>query len=256
MLSSNILKEKKSPFMIYADFESILVPEDNGKQNPNGSDPSKYQKHFAYSYGSKLACVDNKFSKPFKSCLGEGVFYNFISCMIEESKYCNDVMRKNFNKELVMPKKDFESSTKCWICDNDYIDNDVKVRGHCHITGNYTDSAHRDCNINIKVNHKIPVVLHNLKNYDSDLIMQDLGKFNIKMSFSINEKLSFIDSFHILSSSLDSLVKNVNKNYFKYLSKEFDNNVLDLVKQKGSFPDEYRDGSRLWQRSVITALTN
>ena len=26
----------KSPFMIYADFESVLVPEDNVKQNPNG----------------------------------------------------------------------------------------------------------------------------------------------------------------------------------------------------------------------------
>ena len=24
--------------------------------------------------------------------------------------------------------KDFDNSTKCWICDNDYIDNDVKVR--------------------------------------------------------------------------------------------------------------------------------
>ena len=27
----------KSAFKIYADFESILVPEDNGKQNPNES---------------------------------------------------------------------------------------------------------------------------------------------------------------------------------------------------------------------------
>ena len=27
----------KLPFTIYADFESILVPEDNGKQNPNES---------------------------------------------------------------------------------------------------------------------------------------------------------------------------------------------------------------------------
>ena len=26
--------KKKSPFTIYADFESILVQEDNGKQNP------------------------------------------------------------------------------------------------------------------------------------------------------------------------------------------------------------------------------
>ena len=30
-------KKIKSPFMIYADFESILVPGDNGKQNPDES---------------------------------------------------------------------------------------------------------------------------------------------------------------------------------------------------------------------------
>ena len=58
--------------------------------------------------------------------------------------------------------EDFENSIKCWICDNDYIDNDVKVRDHCHITRKYRGSAHRDCNINFKFNHKIPLVFHNL----------------------------------------------------------------------------------------------
>ena len=29
--------------MIYADFKSIPVPEDNGKQNPDGSYTNKYQ---------------------------------------------------------------------------------------------------------------------------------------------------------------------------------------------------------------------
>ena len=37
--------------MIYADFESILVTEDNGKQNLNKSYTSKYQKYVACSYG-------------------------------------------------------------------------------------------------------------------------------------------------------------------------------------------------------------
>ena len=80
--------------------------------------------------------------------------------------------------------------------------------------------------------------------------MQELGKFNLKinfipnklencMSYSINNKLGFIDSFQFLSSSLDSLVKNLNKNDFKYLSEKIDNNVLDPVKQKGLYPDEY-----------------
>ena len=127
------------------------------------------------------------------------------------------------------------------ICDNDYIDTDVKVRGHCHITGKYRGSAHRDCNINVKLNYKSPAVFHNLKNYDSHLIMQELGKFNLKiiviphglekyMSFCISSKLSFIDSFQFLSSSFHSLDKNWDQDDFKYLSQEFDNNVLDLVK--------------------------
>ena len=40
-----------SPFMIYADFESVLVPEDNEKQSPNESYTTKYQRHIACSYG-------------------------------------------------------------------------------------------------------------------------------------------------------------------------------------------------------------
>ena len=80
--------------------------------------------------------------------------------------------------------------------------------------------------------------------------MQELGKFNLKinvipngsgkyMSSSINNKLNFIDGFQFLSSSLDSLVKNLSKGDFKYLSQEFDNNVLDLIKQKAFYPYEY-----------------
>ena len=45
------------------------------------------------------------------------------------------------------------------------------------------------------------------------------------MSFSINNNLSFIDSFQFLSSSLDSSVKNLSNDDFKYLNQEFDNNV-------------------------------
>ena len=60
--SKNFKRKIKSPFMIYADFKSILVPEDNGNQNPNHSYTNKYQKNVACSYGYKLVCVDDKFS--------------------------------------------------------------------------------------------------------------------------------------------------------------------------------------------------
>ena len=82
--------------------------------------------------------------------------------------------------------EDIENSTKFYICDNAYVDSDLKARNHCHITGKYIISVHRDCNINFKWNHKVPVVFHNLKNYDSHLIMQELRKFNLKINFLIN----------------------------------------------------------------------
>ena len=57
--------------------------------------------------------------------------------MLEKSKYYSNVMKKDFSKEFMITKKEnevFENSTKCWICDNASIDNDVKVIDHCHIS--------------------------------------------------------------------------------------------------------------------------
>ena len=102
-------RKMQSPYMIYADFESIFSAENNEKQNPKRFYTNKYQKHIACSYVYKLECVDDKFSKPFKTYLGKDKFYNFINNMIEESKYCSDVMKKYFNKELVMTKEDKEN---------------------------------------------------------------------------------------------------------------------------------------------------
>ena len=80
--------------------------------------------------------------------------------------------------------------------------------------------------------------------------MQELFKFNIKindipngfekyMKISINNMLSFVDSFQFISSLLDSLVKKLNKVDFKCFIIEFDNNVSDLVKQKGFYLYKY-----------------
>ena len=92
--------------------------------------------------------------------------------------------------------------------------------------------------------------------------MQKLGKFDFKinvipnvlekyMSLKISDKLAFIDGFQFLSSSLDSLVKDLSKVDFKYLSQELNSNVLDLVKQKGYYPYDYmRDFEKFKERKV------
>ena len=76
-------------------------------------------------------------------------------------------------------------------------------------------------------------MFHDLISYVAHLIIQELGKFDFKMnlipnvlekytSFSLNNKLVFIDSFQFLTSSLDSLVKNLGENDFKHLIQEID----------------------------------
>ena len=70
--------------------------------------------------------------------------------------------------------------------------------------------------------------------------MQELGKFSFKInvianglekdiSFNIYNKLNFIDSFQCLSSSLEGLVRNLEKDDFKYLTQEFDNEVFTIL---------------------------
>ena len=60
----NFERKIKLPFTMYAEFETILVPEENRNQNPNKSYTNKCQKHIACSYGYKLVCVYDDFCKP------------------------------------------------------------------------------------------------------------------------------------------------------------------------------------------------
>ena len=108
----NFKRKIKSSLIIYADFGSVPVPEDNGKQYAVETYTSKCHKHIACSCDYKLVCVDDKFSKLFKSYLGKGVSHNFINSMVQENKYCNDAMKKHFHKKLAMTKEDEEDFEK------------------------------------------------------------------------------------------------------------------------------------------------
>ena len=104
--------------------------------------------------------------------------------------------------------KDLKNSAKRWICDDDYIGNDVIVTDHCYIPGKYSGSAHRDFNINLRLNHKIPMEFPNLQNFDS-LIMPELGKVNFKACVRY-----FLSNFYF--SPNDSPLKTM-KNVFYFI---------------------------------------
>ena len=107
---------------------------------------------------------------------------------------------------------------------------------------------------------------NNLRGYDSHFIMQQIGQIAKKytrtnkngqqkemninaipnnmekyMAFMFGNHLVFLDSFQFMSSSLDNLVKNLPDEAFKLTKQEFQNEQLNLMKQKGIYPYDYMD---------------
>ena len=82
------------------------------------------------------------------------------------------------------------------------------------------------------------------------------------MAFTINRNLVFIDSMQFMNSSLDSLVKNLIREDFKYLSEKFSGVIatrshrrrgkfLELVKEKGVYPYEYMDSFKKFSENKL-----
>jgi hypothetical protein len=179
-------------------------------------------------------------------------------------------------------RRDFKTATKCFICGQDFKEGDKKcrdgsltqatlsdgrrkVRDHCHFTGKYRGCAHDDCNLQFSMRYyKIPVFLHNLKNYDSHLIIERANELSERAKIDVialnSEKfitfafknLCFKDSFSFLSSSLDKLVKlskyedgNKKENWqnnFKFSKRNpyvGNDEDLDLLTDKGVYPYDY-----------------
>ena len=123
-----------------------------------------------------------KFTKPIVVFRGKNAAFKFIKAILKEYEYCKKVMKKYFNKNLIMQEEEeFQSSNSCWICEK-LLDNDnEKVRVHCHITGKFRGAAHWSCNINFQLTKKVPVIFHNLRGYNSHLIFCELNKFDVKI---------------------------------------------------------------------------
>ena len=72
-------------------------------------------------------------------------------------------------------EKNYQDSQDCWIC-NEKLD-ETKVRYHCHIAGKYRGAAHNQCNLKLKIPKKLPLIFHNLQNYNEHIILKELNNF-------------------------------------------------------------------------------
>ena len=122
----------------------------------------------------------------------------------------------------------------------------MKLKDHCHITGNVIGSTHKEHYLNLGLTKKIPVMFHNSENYDTHLIFQELGKYNFKINvipktIENNIRVLLMSNLlgiqalqitSILNNLLDNLTKNFGENAYDLVSQEFNSDVIGLVKKK------------------------
>ena len=88
---------------------------------------------------------------------GEDSINKLMQQMLSEVQYCQKIISTKFKRPLNMTyegKHMFKTAVDCHICGQQYKETDIRVRDRCHITGQYRGSAHKDCNLRLRINPK------------------------------------------------------------------------------------------------------
>ena len=248
MQFKNHKNQTSIPFRIYADSEAILKPcEDQGH--------GEYQKHQPCGFCFYTVTESGEKFSPILT-RGENCIEEFLDKLIDHVVQ----LQNQPPKPIIMTKEDedlFQKSINCWFCNGEIKER--KVRDHCHFTGKFRGAAHSKCNLLARKPQFTPVFFHNLFGYDIHHFVTALSKKrgNIRcilnneekyVSFSISipigkkifHEIKFLDSMKFMASSLDGLIKNLQKDQLIYTKNIFGNKA-DLLARKGVYPYEFMD---------------
>ena len=251
-------KTLKVPFVIYADFETVNVKLHTCIQNPECASTTPTAKLEACGFAYKVVCEDPQHTKPTVIYRGPNASNKLIESLLEEQKEIKEIL----SHIEPMPEHDglIDSAKSCCLCKKEFTLYDRTyqkiVTHHNHLTGAIIGAACNSCNLNCKQSKFIPVMFHNLRNFDAHILCESLGEFKDYslrcipqtseryVSFSLGD-LRFLDSFQFLPSSLETLVDNLKQDgfdAFPHLLSEFEQREqVELLMRKGVYPYEYMD---------------
>ena len=245
-------KQFPAPFVIYADTQ-------------------RTQLHETCSYCYVVVRCDGKTETPVEYRGPDAAEHFLIAIQAEERRIKNVLANPEVMRMTPEDRRAHDTVSRngvCHICEKPFAcvagtaGTTDSVRDHCHITGKYRGAAHNACNLKLRLNPKttaIPVVFHNLRGYDSHLLMQAISRVEGKVScipnntekyisFSLRQ-LRFIDSAQFLLASLDKLVAANPPEAFQITARY--EQRRELLLRKGVYPYEYMDS---WERFTDTQL--
>lgn len=268
----NYHKQLKVPFVVYADFETLLKPIQHAEPDPNNKFTVKTCLHEPYSFAYYIKCSFDDSLSRLKLFRCENAAQSFIISLENDVREIYSLYLKHTIPMIPLNTDDtlaFNQSANCFICNNPFLPLQIKVKDHCHLTGKYRGAAHQECNLNYKIPKFVPIFFHNLSGYDSHLFIKQLAlqkekieviaqnkekyisftKYICVDEYMENDKpkkvflqLRFLDSFKFLNRALDVLAKNLVDSQCKEVRKYFSNErEFSVMRHKGVFPYSHVD---------------
>ena len=242
---------------IYCDFETLNRPIDTCMPNPETPSTTANKLLDVSSFGYKVVCIDSRYTKPTVVFRGENASENFLESLLKEQQSIENILHHNEPIRLTSDDRlRFESATHCEICCQRFVQYETRVYDNCHLTGRCRTIAHVVCNLLYTTPNFIPVIFHGLRNFDSHIICQQIGKFEKNGEIKVIPKyfenytslslgnLRFLDSYQFMNASLEKLIANLkcdnSKHKFVHFYSEFQiESVADMLLRKNVFPYNY-----------------
>jgi len=233
-------KEHPLKFYLVCDFESFLTPTDDDDSHPE-TKTRIIDEHRVSGYCCYRVTDLPQYQTPPMVYSGPDVMSHFYKHVMSESETITEILSQQvpLSPMSVDDWRRHRSAVACQNCHEPFTHQNYKTRHHCHVTGDYLFPACNNCNLQLKPkklkvagkvtdDYFLPIVFHNLKNYDSHFLVKHFEKKytqhlkkNGKISYDdikiipLNGErflqfqignLKFLDSFQFMSTSLENLV--------------------------------------------------
>ena len=217
----NLSRSLKAPAIIYSDFEALTTVMASTAPETD-SFTVREQHHKAISAELRVVVAEEvptraTYEKT-ETFVGPDCVQQFIGAIHQNAVAIIDGIIKHVEPMTDVDEQAFKDAKTCYICKRFFKrdqrgsfskeKNLKKVRDHCHLSGKYRGAACNDCNLNLRMKPEVSVVFHNLRGYDSHLMMRDLGVYINKL----NMGTEWVSDWH---SKLEPVANTIEK-YMSY----------------------------------------
>jgi DNA polymerase type B, organellar and viral len=259
----NFMKKFKVPLVGFYDFESVMVkPLAPCSRCPNTfmcyhkATVEAVQQAGTYSVliVDHLGNIVHQKTHSSEDCADQ-----FVEDLLELEPELLELLNEKRPMSLTQRQElQFRAAQQCHICEEFFLEDSVRVRDHCHLTGQFMGAAHQSCNLKRTVVKKIPLFCHNFTGYDGHLVvkgikkdprvhtMQALARNTERFRTLQINSYHFLDSMSFLDGSLGDVVDDLRKSGHPFQLLDLTDlcsgrraGHKGLLLQKGVYPYEF-----------------